>query len=126
MNVPILAHDTRCAESNVGQGNERELSRELSSSRPESWRAKLLGVAFAALILASVILLSLLSSGTGEAANAGGDGVLLYPAGNLTRVAANHVGRTIYCCDTLGADKTKTHGLLIAGKHLAYSTKGAG
>ena len=76
----------------------------------------------AVLILASVILIS---SRVGEVADAGGDGALLYPAGNLTRVAAAHVGGTTHR-DTLGADKSATHGPLIAGRHLAWSAKGAG
>ena len=122
MNVPILARDARVGERNVGQGSRRELSQELSSPRTESWRAKLLGVAFASLILASVILLW--SSGKGEAANARGDGALLYSAGNLTRVAAAHVGRTTYC-DTWGAAKTETHGPLIASRHHAWSANRA-
>jgi hypothetical protein len=121
MNTPILARDVRVDERNVEQGRWRELSRKLSSPRPESWRTKLLGATFAALILTSA---TLISSGTGDLANAGDDGALLYPAGNLTRVAAAHVGGTTHR-DTLGADKT-THGPLIAGRHLAYSAKRAG
>jgi hypothetical protein len=122
MNTPTLACDARVDERNVGQGSGRELSRELSSPRPGSWRAKLLGAAFAALILASVILLS---PRVGEGANAGGDGALLYPAGNLTRVAGTHVGGTTYR-DTLDAEKTKTHGSLIASRHKAWSVNRAG
>jgi hypothetical protein len=122
MNTPILARDVRVDERNVEQGSGRELSRKISSPRPESWRAKLLGATFAALILTSA---TLISSGTGDLANAGGDGALLYPAGNLTRVAAAHVGGTTHR-DTLGADKTTTHGPLIAGRHLAWSAKRAG
>jgi hypothetical protein len=122
MNTPILARDVRRAERNVGQGSRRELSRELSSQGAESWRAKLLALTIAALILVSVILLSLR---VGEGANTGGDGALLYPAGNLTRVAGAHVGGTTYR-DGLGAEKTTTHGPFIAGKHGAFSLKGAG
>ena len=117
MNTPILARvEARVGERNVGSRTQREQSRELPSPRTESWRAKLLGAAFAALILASVILLSLRM---GEGANAGGVGALLCPAGNLTRVAATHVGRTTHR-DTLGADKTKEHGPLIASRHHAW------
>jgi hypothetical protein len=118
MNVPILARDACVGERNVGQGSRRELS----SPRTESWRAKLLALTIAALILVSVILLSLR---VGEGANTGGDGALLYPAGNLTRVAGAHVGGTTYR-DGLGAEKTTTHGPFIAGKHGAFSLKGAG
>jgi hypothetical protein len=74
----------------------------------------------AALILASAVLLS---PGAGEAAKAGGDGTLVCPAGTLTRVAAAHVKSTTHC-DTLGAHET--HGPLVAGKHYAYRTNGAG
>jgi hypothetical protein len=122
MNVPILARDARVGERNVGQGSWTELSRELSSQGAESWRAKLLGAAFAALILASAILLS---SHAGEAANAGGDGALLYPAANLTRVAGTHMGRATGR-DTLGVEKTTTREPLVASRHVAWSAKGAG
>ena len=113
MNVPILARDARVGERTVGQGSRRELS----SPRTESWRAKLLALAIAALILASVILLS---SGTGGAANVGCEGAHLHPAGNLTRIATAHGGGT-YCHDTLGATKIKTHDQLIASRHKAWS-----
>jgi hypothetical protein len=67
----------------------------------------------------------LISSGTGDLANAGGDGALLYPAGNLTRVAAAHVGETTHR-DTLDAETATRHGPLVAGRHHPYTTKGAG
>lgn len=118
MNTPILARDARVGERNVGQ----ESPRKLASTRPESWRVKLLAMTHAVLILASVILLS---SGAGDAANAGGDGALLYPSGSLPRVAAAQVGGTTHH-DTLGTNETTIHGPLIAGKHYAYSAKRAG
>jgi hypothetical protein len=123
MNTPILARlNARVGERNVGSRTQREQSRELSSPRTESWRAKLLGAAFAALILASVILLS---SRVGEASNAGGNGALLHPAGSLTGVAGAHVGSTTHR-DTSGADETKTHGPLIASRHKAWRSNRAG
>ena len=118
MNLPILAHNTCVDESHVDHGNRRELT----FRRPASWWTKLFAMTLAALILASA---AVLSPGAGEAANSEGDGALLYPAGDLVRVAASHVGGTTHH-DTLGADKSATHGPLIAGKHLAYSTKRAG
>jgi hypothetical protein len=64
------------------------------------------------------------SSVTYEAAKAGGDGALLCAAGNLTRVAVAYVGGTAHRIAS-DARMTTTHGPLIAGKHLAYSTKDA-
>jgi hypothetical protein len=123
MNTPILARvEARVGERNVGSRTQREQSRELPSPRTESWRAKPLGAAFAILMLASVVLLS---SATGEASNAGGDGALLHPAGNLTRVAGAHVGSTTYR-DTSGADETETHGPLMASRHKAWRSNRAG
>lgn len=118
MNVPIQARDARLDKSQFGQAKQRELC----SAGPESWRAKLRGLTLAALILASVVLLS---PGTGEAMNAGGEGALLCLAGNLTRVAGAHLGGTTHR-DRLGAEKTTTHRQLIAGKHYAYRTNRAG
>ena len=118
MNLPTPAHNTCVDESHVDQGNRRELT----FRRPASWRTKFLAMTLPALILASA---AVLSPSTGEAANAEGDGALLHPAGDLTRVAAAHEGGTTHH-DTLGADKSATHGPLIAGKHYAYSTKRAG
>jgi hypothetical protein len=118
MNLPILAHNAHVSESHVDQGNRRELT----FRGPASWRTKLLAMTLAALILASA---TVLSPGTGEAANGAGDRALLCPAGNLTRVAAAHVGGTTHH-DTLGAIKAEAHGPLIAGRHVAWSAKRAG
>ena len=116
MNLPILANHAHVSESHVDRGSRREPTFQKSAS----WRIKLLATTLAALILASA---ALLSPGAGEAANAGGDGTLICPAGTLTQVAAAHV-RSTTRCDTLGAHKT--HGSLVAGKHHAFRKYGAG
>ena len=103
MNTPILAYTDACiTERHVGQGSRRELS----APRPEGWRAMILGMTIAILSFTSTILLS---PCTGEAANTGCDSALLYPA------------RT-----TPSAGEVTTHAPLIAGKHAAHITKGAG
>lgn len=118
----ILARDAGVGERNGAQGSRRELSRELSRPRPESWRAKLLGAAFAALVLASAILLL---SDPGDEENAGGDGVLLYPTAHLTQLTAAHVRETTHR-DTLDAEKATRRAQLVAGRHHPYIKKGAG
>jgi hypothetical protein len=61
----------------------------------------------------------------GEVTNAGYDGGLLYSAGNPTLQAAAHVRGTTHR-DTPTADKVTTHESLVAGRHVAFRTKGAG
>ena|SRR5215210_5297422 len=118
MNMPILAQNARVDERNVGQGSRRKLS----SPRPESWRAKLLATTLAAPILASTMLLS---SVMGGAATAGYGGALLDPAYDPTLQEAAHVRGTTHH-DTPTADKVTTHESLVAGRHVAFRTKGAG
>jgi hypothetical protein len=116
MNTPILARDARLDERQVSQGSQRELS----SPRPESWQAKLLGMTLATIILALVALSTL-----GIAAEARCEGVQVHPAVDLTQVAAAHAEVTTYC-NRPGADKSTKRGPLIAGKHVAFSTARAG
>jgi hypothetical protein len=114
MNTPILTcADARIDEGHVGQGSQPELS----STRPESWRAKLLDVTLAISILALVAL-----STSGIAAKARCVGVQVHPAEVLTQVATAHAEVTTYC-NKPGAEKTTKRGALIAGRHLAYSTR---
>jgi hypothetical protein len=123
MNTLILARIlARVDKSGVHQEYRRKLASELASPEPEIGRAKLLATTFMVPILASA---TVLSPGTGEAANAAGDGALLGPAGNLTQVAAAQVGRTTHH-DTFGAIKTKAHGPLMASRHKAWSSNRAG
>jgi hypothetical protein len=116
--MPILAQHARVDERNIGQRSHRGPA----SPRTQSRRAKLLATTLAVLILASATLLSPVG---GEAANAGYDGVLPCPVGKLTLLAAAHLRGTTHR-DTLGACKATTREPLIAGKHVAFGTKGAG
>ena len=116
--MPILAQNARVDERNIGQGSRRGPS----SPRTQSWRAKLLATTLAIPLLASA---TLLSPGVDEAANAGYEGALPCPAGKLMLLAAAHLRGTTHC-DTLGADKVTTREPLVAGKHVAFGTKGAG
>jgi hypothetical protein len=82
----------------------------------------ILGMTLAILIFTSTILLS---PCTGEAANTGCDSAHLYPAGSPTRTADAHAWGTTYRT-TLTAGEVTRHASLIAGKHVAHITKGAG
>ena len=116
--MPILAQSACVDERNIGQRSRRGPS----SPRTQSRRAKLLATTLAVLILASATLLSPV---VGETAHAGYDGALRCPAGKLTLLAVAHLRGTTHR-DTLGADKATTREPLVAGKHVAFGTKGAG
>jgi len=118
MNTPILAPNACVDESDVDRGSRRKPS----SPRPQSRLGKLLATTLAAPILASTILLW---PSTCQATNAGCDGALLRPTGNLTLPATAHARGSAHR-DTLGAQKATTHGTLLAGRHVAHIKIGAG
>ena len=120
MNVPILAHNTRIAQRNVGQGSPQVLP----SAGPDSRRVKLLAVAIAAFVLGSVTLPVV---GMAEDADEACDGVLrVHPSDNLARVAAVHAAHTTVYCNASGTDKNTTHVTLIGSRHVAFSMRRAG
>jgi hypothetical protein len=85
MNTPILARDARDAQRTL-RGSFRP--------RRQYSRAKILGVALAAVIFA---LVALLVSGMAQATSTRCNGVQLYPGDDLSLVAAAHAPGTTYC-----------------------------
>ena len=112
MNTPILARTgAPAAERPVAQGR----GRAPSPPRTRSFRARLLGAALAALILASVAL------PVATMAEAGCDSVAqVGPGDNLILVAAAHAVDAAAYCDTSGEDMAAMRGTVLRGVHRAY------
>ena len=114
MNTPILARTgAHAAERPVGQGSRRAPS----PSRTKSFRARLLGAALAALILASVAL------PIAAMAEAGCDGVAqVHPGDNPILVGAAHAADAAYC-DTSGEDMATMRDMGSRGRHNAWRSR---
>ena len=114
MNTPILARTgAHAAERPVAKGSRRAPS----PPRTKSFRARLLGAALAALILASVAL------PIAAMAEAGCDGVAqVHPGDNPILVAAAHAADAAYC-DTSGEDMATMRDMGSRGRHHAWRSR---
>ena len=115
MNTPSLARTgAPAAERPVTQGRRRAPS----PRRTKSFRARLLGAALAALILASVAL------PVAAMAEAGCDGMMqVRSVDNPVLVAAAHVADVAAYCDTSGEDIAMMRGTGLRGVHRAYRSR---
>jgi hypothetical protein len=115
MNTPILARTgAHAAERPVAKGSRRASS----PPRTKSFRARLLGAALAALILASVAL------PIAAMAEAGCDGVAqVHPGDNPVLVAAAHAADAAAYCDTSGEDMATMRDMGSRARHNAYRSR---
>ena len=115
MNTPILARTgAHGAERPVAKGRRRAPS----PPRTKSFRARLLGAALAALILASVAL------PIAAMAEAGCDGVgQVHPGDNPILVAAAHAADAAAYCDTSGEEMATMRDMGSRARHHAWRSR---